>query len=399
MTGPFTADEIDGRLAALRVALDGAGLDAVLLTSYPAIFHQLGTPIHQFGRPAAALVPVAGEPAIVCSIIEISHVRAQSPVGDVRTYRDLDSSVTSGEPQPPLAALVAHLGAVVRDRRLDRGRVGFEDGSLSARTMDRLRAELPDVEWVAAGDLVDRRRLVKSPAELAILRAADAIADDGLETALDGLRAGSTAREIHEAARTRMLDAVLVGHEGVPFHLRIDPGLGEGSRSAGHSEWALWDSATRPAAGRVLVVVIDAILWGYTGNVERTVVVGEPTARVRRDFETMVEANERAIATIGPGVGLADVDRACKAVLSAAGHDTRTGSGVGRGPISYEGGWRELLLDVRLYSDVVLEAGVAFSLEPDLQTPDGTYRHCNTIIVTEAGCQVDSRLPRDVLVV
>jgi Xaa-Pro aminopeptidase len=41
---------------------------------------------------------------------------------------------------------------------------------------------------------------------------------------------------------------------------------------------------------------------------------------------------------------------------------------------------------------------MAFSLEPDLDIPGmGTFRHCNTIIVTESGCEVDSRLPRGVI--
>ena len=55
-------------------------------------------------------------------------------------------------------------------------------------------------------------------------------------------------------------------------------------------------------------------------------------------------------------------------------------------------------MDLRLYSDVVLRPGMAFSLEPDVRVPGvGTFRHCNTIIVTENGCQVDSRVPRGVI--
>jgi hypothetical protein len=93
---------------------------------------------------------------------------------------------------------------------------------------------------------------------------------------------------------------------------------------------------------------------------------------------------------------LADVDRAAKTVLTEHGYQTRTGSGCGRGITSYEADARELRMDLRLYSDVILEPGMAFSLEPDLDVPGmGTFRHCNTIIVTENGCDVDSRLPRE----
>ncbi len=394
----FSDAEIQGRLGSLRRALAEAGLDAVVLGSFPAIYHATGAPIHQFGRPAAAVVPVAGEPAIVCSVIEREHVAAQSPIEDVRVYRDYNPDPVYEDSRPPLDSMAHRLGEILRDRELSRGRLGFEEAGLRVRTRDAIGSASPDATWVPASGLVDRLRQVKTPEELELLRAADAIADDGLQAALDVLRAGATAREIHERARGAMLDAVLARHPATAFNLRVDTGLGAAARSAGHSEWITWDATSIASPGQIVVLVVDCILWGYTGNVERTVAVGEPSPPVRRDFETMVEANERAIAAVRPGVRLAEVDRICKEVFAAAGHGTRTGSGVGRGPISYEGDWRELAMDVRLYSDVVLEAGMAFSIEPDLRTAEGAYRHCNTIIVTPGGREVDSRLPRGVLV-
>jgi len=180
--------------------------------------------------------------------------------------------------------------------------------------------------------------------------------------------------------------------------LRVTPGPAHPERIAGHSEWRNFGPTDVARDGDVLVSVLDAIVWGYTGNVERTTVIGEPSARVRRDFATMVEANERAIEAVRPGLTVRELDAACKAVFSAAGHGTRTGSGVGRGLISYEGNHRILGLDLRPYNDLVLEPGMAISIEPDLQTGDGTYRHCNTIIVTDDGCVVDSSIERGIIV-
>jgi Xaa-Pro dipeptidase len=111
----------------------------------------------------------------------------------------------------------------------------------------------------------------------------------------------------------------------------------------------------------------------------------------------MIEANEAAIAITKPGTKLADVDRTTKEIFKRHGYGTRSGSGLGRGIVSYEGNARELTMDVRLYSDVILAPGMAFSLEPDLKTQDGTYRHCNTLIVTADGCDVDSKLPRSLI--
>ena len=114
----------------------------------------------------------------------------------------------------------------------------------------------------------------------------------------------------------------------------------------------------------------------------------------------MIETNEAAISATRPGVSLVDVDQAAKDVLTHYGYTTRTGSGCGRGITSYEADARELAMDLRAYADVILEPGMAFSLEPDLDVPGiGVFRHCNTIIVTEDGCEVDSRLPRGAIVV
>jgi Xaa-Pro aminopeptidase len=395
----FSDAELAGRLQALREAMRDAGLDAVILTSYPAIYYVTGVPLHQFGRPAAAVIPTTGDPALIVSIIELDHVRAQTPIGEILTYTDHNPEPSYVHPRPPRASLIHHLGRLLDGRRLDRGSIGLEDASLARGTWVTFQVAFPEARWLPASALLDRLRLVKSAAELEFIRAADAIADIGQLTLLDVMAPGRTAEVLHEAGRSAMIGAILERHPGVPFHLRVDPGLGDPALGAGHSEWITWGSGDVVEPGRVLVTMVDCILWGYTGNVERTVVVGEPSDAVRRDFEAMIEANERAIATVRPGIPLADVDRTCKDVLSRAGHGTRSGSGVGRGPISYEGGWRESAMDVRLYAEVVLEPGMSFSIEPDLRTDEATYRHCNTIIVTADGCEVDSRVPRGVLLV
>lgn len=396
-TAIFSVAEIERRWSSVRERAAEAGLDAVLATSYPNSYYLSGAPIHPFGRPIATLVPVEGEPAMILSVIELGHVRLQSPIRDLRTYHDFGPRETWDEPRPPSESLLVHLGALLGERGLRDGRIGYEDAKLPGRSIEALERAFPRLTLVPASDLLDRLRLVLSNEELAILRAADRIADLGQEALIEAVRPGRSARELHEHVRGVMLDAVLERHPTWAFALRVTVGLGSTAKSAGHSEWTTWgpDDVVRP--GRILETVIDCILWGYTGNVERAIVVGEPSERVRRDYTTMLEANERAIETVRPGVTFADVDRAAKAVLQDAGHGTRTGSGVGRGIISYEGDHRLLLADLRGYNDIRLEPGMAFSIEPDLQTDDGTYRDCTTIIVTPDGHEVDSTVRRDLI--
>jgi Xaa-Pro aminopeptidase len=397
-TAIFSVAEIGGRQVRLREALATAGLDGFLATSYPNAYYLSGAPIHPFGRPTATLIPQSGDPAMVMSIIEIEHARLQTPIADLRTYWDFNPTPVLADPRPPLASMLAHLADVVHERDLASGRIGYEDATLADRALRAIREALPSVTWVPASDIVDRQRLALSAEELAILRDADAVADAGQQAILDSIAVGVSAQELYETAMAAMEATIRDRRPDAAYALRVTPGPGGTERSAGHSEWRSFGPAHVTGAGDVLVSVLDGIVWGYTGNVERTIVIGKPSPRVRRDFETMVEANERAIEAVRPGVPISRIDGICKEVIERSGHGTRTGSGVGRGLISYEGDHRILGLDLRPYNDLVLEEGMAFSIEPDLQTEDGTYRHCNTIIVTADGCVVDSSVQRDVIV-
>jgi len=372
-------------------------IEAFIATSYAGSYYLSGTPIHPFGRPLATVLPLEGEPVMVLSIVEQEHVEEQSWVKDLRYYWDYNPKPEFENPRPPLESLLILLRSALEDRGLAQSRIGFEDATLPTSHHARWLAALPSVTFVAASSMLDRARQVLSAEELHYLRAADSIADVGQMELIEALRRRSSAREIVAATRTTIEDAILKGYPEYPFAFRIVTGLESAVRGGGHAEWVTWNAHSRPKPGQVVTTMVDVLFWGYQGNVERTVIMGPPSERVRADYEVMIEANEAAIAITKPGTKLADVDRTTKEIFKRHGYGTRSGSGLGRGIVSYEGNARELTMDVRLYSDVILAPGMAFSLEPDLKTQDGTYRHCNTLIVTADGCDVDSKLPRSLI--
>ena len=90
---------------------------------------------------------------------------------------------------------------------------------------------------------------------------------------------------------------------------------------------------------------------------------------IRHAFEIMVEANEAAIAATRPGITLADVDRAAKRFSSGMATRRAPGRGVAAASRVMRPTRGRLKMDLRLYADVVLEPGMAFSLEPGLDIP------------------------------
>jgi Xaa-Pro aminopeptidase len=394
----FSREEMQRRIAKVRAKMAAAEIDCLIATSYAGFYYLTGVPIHWFGRPLAAIIPLAGEPAIVESIIELEHTRANTWIDDLRAYHDYNIEPNYADPHSPLESMVTLTQSVIAERKLTGGRLGFEGANIPVQHYEMLAAALPDAEFVDTSRLMAEARLVLSDEELALTRAADQIADLGQAALIEAITPGKSAHEIEHPIQQMLIDKLMDLHPDKPFNLHIISGLGSGDKSAGHSEWKTWNRSDVVKPGQLLESMVDVWLWGYWGNVERAVAVGEPDAAMRKPFEVMVEANEAAIAAVKPGATLADVDRAAKAVLTKHGYQTRAGTGCGRGITSYEGNARELLMDLRLYANIVLEPSMAFSIEPDVREPGiGTFRHCNTIIVTDDGCEVDSTVPRGVV--
>jgi Xaa-Pro dipeptidase len=396
----FSQQEMVRRVNNLRERMAEDQVDCVIATSYPSSYYLSGAPIHWFGRPVATIIPLEGEPTIVESIIELEHTLAQSRIQDIRTYYDFNPEFIYENPRSPLSSMLALVEEFIKQRKLHQGRIGIEGADLPLAHYRALQGILPEVELVDVSRMISQLRMVLSEEELQLVRAADAIADLGQQALIEAISPGKSAIEIEAPVKTLMTEMILERHPDKPFHLHALSGLGTVEKASGHSEWVTWNRDKIVEPGQLLETIIDVWLWGYWGNVERAVYVGEPDIAVRKPFDVMVEANQAAIEAVRPGTRLADVDRAAKDILSRHGYGTRSGTGCGRGIVSYEGNARELLMDVRLYSDVVLEPGMAFSIEPDLLVPEiGTFRHCNTVIVTENGCQVDSTIPWGVITV
>ncbi len=395
----FSRAEMDRRHDFLRGQMKQQGFDAVIATSYASFYYLSGAPIHPFGRPMAVIVASDADPIIVEPYIERSHTRLQSWIEDIRIYWDYNPTPATINPQPPLKSMVDILAHAIAELGLQTARIGIEDALLPLAHYRAFQGALPNAELIEASDLIERLRLVKSSEEIALIRAADEIADHGQELALELIRPGRTAEALNAQIRNAMNDFAFEKYADMPFLAQSHIGLGATAKSAGHSDWISWGRSDQVCQGQILATVFSTWVWGYSGNVERAISVGEPDARQRELLELMVEMNETAISATKPGVKVADIDRICKNLFAKHNLVTPTGTGIGRGITSYEGNARELHLDIRLYNDLVLEPGMVFSIEPHVREDDVVYRHCNTIIVTDDGCEVDSKVPRGVLCV
>lgn len=314
-------------------------------------------------RLTLLIVPAVGEPKLV--VPELERERAQAFGSD--QYASL---VTYSETDNPIALAAALLR--------DADSIAVQQHLFSGFTL-ALQHELPAQRFVSANPLLAPLRLVKTPSEVASLRAAAHAIDAVHAQVADWLEPGLTERQVGR----RIAEAILDSHQRVNFVI-----VASGANGASpHHEVS--DRVLNQ--GDTVVVDIGGTRDGYCSDETRNFVIGDPIDEYLEVHNTVVNAHAAAIAAVRPGVSAHAVDAAARQVITDAGYGEyfihRTGHGIGLD--AHEEPW------IVAGNDTVLAAGMAFSIEPGIYLP-GRFgvRIEDIVAVTEDGVDVLNESPR-----
>jgi Xaa-Pro aminopeptidase len=366
-TSPFEP----GRVARVREAVAGSGLDAVLLTPGPDLRYVTGYDAIQLERLTCLVVPAEDEPFLVVPRLELAAAQA-SPAGGLGL-----EMVPWDEADDPFALVAARLPRDVR-------RVGVADRMWAVMAL-RFRAALPGAEQVAAGTVLRALRMRKSEAEIEALREAGAAIDRVHRLVPSLLKAGRTEREVGRDIAEAILGE---GHAVVDF---VIVGSGPNGASPHHE---LSDRVIQP--GDPVVVDIGGTMpSGYCSDETRTYAVGAAPADFRAYYAVLQEAQAAARAAVRPGVTPEAVDAAARDIIRAAGYGElfihRTGHGIGlethEDPYIVAGNTEPL------------DAGMAFSIEPGIYPGAHGARIEDIVVCTPDGHESVNHVTRDLIVV
>ena len=284
--------------------------------------------------------------------------------------------------------------ALFRTLGVAAGRVGVELG-LDQRLMmpvadyERLKADLPGIEWVDAGPLLWRLRMIKSPAEVAAIREADRINGNALRKAFGRANVGMTEKQIYELCVHALVE------EGSlrPPHTQMT--ISSSARYRGKGMVTPFSGPTDEPLHRGDLVFIDsgAIVNGYWGEFNRMAVMGPPGTEQTRWHDIargIVMGFIREI--LRPGItceramqqafGLYD-----RAGLDPAQYKLYVGypyfhlcQGLGLNSSEHP--------LVRITDRTVIEPGMVFSVEAYVRGPDMQYGSEEDVAITPSGCEV-----------
>jgi Xaa-Pro aminopeptidase len=366
---------IDRVLAARQVAAE-TGVDLLVVTPGSDLRYLCGYSAHAMERLTALAVPRRGEPFLVVPRLEAPMVDA-SPAGGLGL-----EVLAWDETDDPFALLgrtaTARLGVAP-------ARVAVGDRTWALHALG-VAGALPGAALELASPVVDRLRMVKTPAEVAELATAGAAIDRVHARMGEWLRVGRTEAEVGADIAAAILAE---GHVSVDFTI-----VGSGPNGA---------SPHHELSGRVVeegdVVVVDIggeTATGYRSDCTRTYAVGRaPGAEVAEWYAVLQEAQRASTAAVRPGVTCEQVDAAARDVIAAAGWGEhfihRTGHGIGldthEAPYIVAG------------NDLPLEPGMAFSVEPGIYLPGRCGARIEDIVIcTDDGVTALNEGPRELVV-
>lgn len=261
--------------------------------------------------------------------------------------------------------------------------VGFESSHLSVAQHAALVEKVTTAELVSTSGLTERLREVKDKWELEQIRAAVYMAERGIGVVRSSLQSGQTEREIRYILEAAMRSFGAIGPG-------FEPIIGVGPTAALPHAHA---GDRRVCESPILLVDWGAeTSSGYRSDITRTFVTGKYTKRMRTVYETVLKAQQKAIAAIKPGAKCKAIDGIARKVIADAGFDKYFGHGLGHGF------GLQIHESVRLgpLSDQELEPGMVVTVEPGIYLP-GNFgvRIEDDILVTNDGHEVLTSVPRE----
>ncbi len=372
MTGraaPISVAERKSRIAKAQQLMQAAGVDALILEAGSALVYFTGIRWWRSERFTGAIIPAEGEVAVVTPYFEEPSIRESLAIGDdIRTWHEHEN---------PFALI----SGLLRDRGLKQGKIAIEE-TVRHFIVDGLQRAAPDFDIVPGKAITRACRMIKSPAEIALMQ----IANDVTMAAY---------RHVHANIDKAMLPS------------DISALMSQATRQLGgepeFSMVLLNDASAYPhgtdqpqtlQTGGVILMDCGCAVHDYQSDISRTWVFGEPDEKQRKVWNTVKRGQELALETAMPGTQAGRVDDVVRQYYEAEGYGPdyktpglphRLGHGIGMDghePVNFVHG-----------EETVLEPGMCFSNEPGIYIfGEFGIRLEDCLYMTEDGPQLFSEL-------
>jgi Xaa-Pro aminopeptidase len=350
---------VNTRILQAKALLGSCELDAMVFGHLPNIRYLCG-----FTGSDGVLALVGDETAFLTDSRYTTQARQQVRADEIREYRVKWDGVLD---------FLAAKGAV---------RVGFEADSLTYATVEELKSKSAGrCEWVPVNRQVKSLRGIKDAEEIALMEQAAELNAECFAEVLPLLRPGVSEREIALALEFAFKRR---GAEEKAFDVIVASGVRGALPHGVASDKFL-------ATGELVTIDFGCRYRGYHSDETVTLAIGEVADRLREIHAVALEAHDRAVARVRPGVALREIDGAARDYIAERGFGDYFGHGTGHG----------LGLEVHEFptvssrSEEEAREGMVVTIEPGIYIPElGGVRIEDTVLITAGGCRRLTRIPK-----
>jgi Xaa-Pro dipeptidase len=309
---PIRDDERRARIAKAQRLMGQNKIDAVYLEPGSSMFYFTGMRWSTSERMFGLVIPQRGELAWVCPKFEEERARELIKFGtDVRTWEE-DASP------------FRRVAEIFRDRGVRSGRIGIEE-RVRFFLFDGIRQEAPKLEFVSATPVTAGCRMIKSPAEIALLQKSNDLLLIAYRATWATMRVGMTQDQFANNCATALRNLGVQG--GIFCSFGKYTAFPHGS-----------STPQTLAEGDVVLMDGGCSVEGYQSDITRTFVLGKPTQRQRDIWNLERKSQDAGFAAAKVGAPCEAVDAAARKVITDAGFGPdykvpglphRTGHGIG----------------------------------------------------------------------
>ncbi len=343
---PITTEERDSRIKKAQRLLAEQEMEALILDAGTSLTYFTGISWWPSERPMVAIIPSQGEVRYVCPGFEETRLRELITQGkEVYVWQEDES------PYKQIALALNEAGVKI-------GKVGVEERARFF-IVDGIRKEAPHLQYESAEKVSGQCRLIKSPAEIALMQVANDITTAAMKIGIHALDIGMSPADF----------ATIVSSAHQKFgaeHDFADVNFGEATAFPHGSA-----KPQRLKRGDIVLMDCGCRVAGYSADISRTIVFGqEPTKRQLEIWNLEREAQAAGFAAAKLTAACEDVDAAARKIITNAGFGPgyklpglphRTGHGIGMD--GHE--WGNIVKGNRQQ----LEPGMCFSIEPNISIP------------------------------
>ena len=350
---------VKGRIERLRALLTEKVVDAVLVTKEENVHYFSG-----FRGDSTALLVTHERLLLVTDSRYTEQASAEASLYEIVEQRDgLYRKV---------AELAVEAGVVA---------LGYEGAVLVCDQYEKLKEMLGEISFDTSLAL-DALRQVKDTDEIALIRRACAIADEGFAHIIRYIQPGMTELEVAAELEHYMRT---LGSERPAFQTIIASGV-RGSLPHGIA------SDKVIARGELVTMDFGAVCAGYHSDITRTICVGRADARQREIYDAVLSAQMRALAALRPGVTGIEVDRIARDSLAEKNFEQYFGHGLGHSL------GLEIHEEPRLSKagKHIMQPNMLITDEPGVYIPGwGGIRIEDTVLITADGSEPLTRAPKE----